>query len=80
MKRIRPSGLELEQGGEQHMWSTLYSYITALPARLDIRNETGQTLVEYALIIALVAILCIGALTALSGGISSELNKVVTSL
>lgn len=40
------------------------------------RDEEGQALVEYGLILALIAVLCIVALTALSGGISGELTKI----
>jgi Flp pilus assembly pilin Flp len=43
-------------------------------------SEEGQTLVEYALIIALVAILCIGALTALSTSFSNFITTVVGDL
>ncbi len=42
--------------------------------------EAGQGLVEYGLILALVAVLCIAALTTLQGGISSTLNSVTSSL
>ena len=44
------------------------------------RDEEGQSLVEYALIIALVAIVLIGALTALQGGITGVFNNIVASL
>lgn len=39
-------------------------------------SEEGQALVEYGLILALVAVLCIVALTALSGNISGLLDKI----
>ena len=46
-----------------------------------LRNrEEGQTLVEYALILAFVSILSIGALTALSGGINGVFSTVVGAL
>ena len=44
------------------------------------RDEEGQSLVEYALIIALVAIVLIGGLTALQGGITGVFNNIVASL
>jgi pilus assembly protein Flp/PilA len=63
------------------MLTSFMSLVQALVARVSMmRDESGQALVEYALIIALVAVLCIAALTALSGGISSELSSIVTSL
>ena len=43
-------------------------------------HEEGQGLAEYGLILALVAILCVGALTALQGGIDGILNSVAGSL
>jgi pilus assembly protein Flp/PilA len=47
---------------------------------LRLRDDRGQTLAEYALILALIAILCIGALTALQGGISGLLGTVTAKL
>lgn len=44
------------------------------------RNEEGQALVEYALILALVSVLSIAALTAVSGGINGALTTVTTAL
>ena len=43
-------------------------------------REEGQGLVEYALIIALVAVLLVGGLTALKGGISSTFTSITGSL
>lgn len=40
------------------------------------KDEEGQGLAEYALILALVAVACVGALTVLAGGIDGLLNKV----
>jgi len=45
-----------------------------------IRSEEGQGLVEYALIIALVAIVLIAGLQALSGGITGAFNTIVAAL
>ncbi len=44
------------------------------------RKEKGQSLVEYALIIALVAVVLIAGLTSLQGGISSTFSTIVGSL
>ena len=44
------------------------------------RKEEGQSLVEYALIIALVAIALIAGLGALTGGIQDTFTTIVTSL
>lgn len=43
-------------------------------------SEEGQGLVEYALIIALVAILLVGALTLLQGQLSGVFSNISTSL
>ena len=43
-------------------------------------DEEGQSLVEYVLIIALVAIVLIGGLTVLQGGITGVFNNIVASL
>lgn len=42
------------------------------------RGEAGQGLAEYALILALVAVLCAGALSALQVGIGGALNTAAT--
>ena len=39
-------------------------------------REEGQALVEYALILALVSVVAIGALTALGGSIQGVLNNI----
>ena len=44
------------------------------------RNEEGQGLVEYALIIALVAVVLIAGLQALSLGINASFTNIVASL
>jgi pilus assembly protein Flp/PilA len=54
------------------LFALVQSYLSTTLAR-----EDGQGMVEYALIIALVAIVLIGALTTLSGGISSTFSKIV---
>lgn len=45
-----------------------------------VRREEGQSLVEYALIISLVAVVLIAGLNALQGGITGVLNNTVASL
>ncbi len=44
------------------------------------RDEEGQSLVEYALIIALVAVVLIAGLQALQGGVTGAFNNVIASL
>ena len=43
-------------------------------------REEGQGLVEYALIIALVSVLLVGALTTLQGGIAGAFTTITGSL
>jgi Flp pilus assembly pilin Flp len=61
------------------MLSNLMAYVTVMLMDVTEREE-GQTLVEYALILALVSILSIAALLALSGKINGVFNDVVTVL
>ncbi len=44
------------------------------------KEEEGQGLAEYALILALIAIACVVALSTLGGAISGKLNKVEQDL
>jgi pilus assembly protein Flp/PilA len=46
----------------------------------QIRRDEGQTLVEYALILALVSIVAIGALALLGAKINTVLTAVTTAL
>jgi pilus assembly protein Flp/PilA len=52
----------------------------ALVAKLRERAEEGQGMVEYALILAFIAILVIVALKFLQPAISNTLNNVTNSL
>ncbi|HIC89425.1 MAG TPA: Flp family type IVb pilin [Anaerolineae bacterium] len=45
-----------------------------------LRREEGQDLAEYGLIIALVAIVCIAALTLLGGNLSSVLSQIASAI
>ena len=45
-----------------------------------LRNEKGQGLTEYVLIIALVAIVAVAALTLLGGQIQAIFGNITTSL
>jgi Flp pilus assembly pilin Flp len=49
-------------------------------ARFSVDNEKGQTLVEYALILSLIAIACVLALGFLSGKIQSLFSKTGSQL
>jgi pilus assembly protein Flp/PilA len=45
-----------------------------------LRREDGQALVEYALILFLIAVVCIGVLTALGEGVSATLQSIVDAI
>lgn len=58
--------------------STIYNSIVAYFMVRD--DERGQTLVEYALIIALVSVMLVAALVALQGGIQGAFEAINTAL
>ncbi|MDE2183924.1 MAG: Flp family type IVb pilin [Alphaproteobacteria bacterium] len=45
-----------------------------------LRDQSGATAIEYGLIAALIAVVIIGALTAVGTSLSATLNSVATSL
>ena len=45
-----------------------------------LKKDKGQSLVEYALIIALVAVVLVAGLTTLQGGVSTTFSNIVASL
>ena len=56
--------------------------MTGLYLRLQnwLRDDEGQGLVEYALIIALIAVLLVTALGLLRGGIEGTFNDIIGAL
>jgi len=44
------------------------------------KREEGQTMAEYAVVLAVITVATVAVFTALSGGISGALNKVITVL
>jgi pilus assembly protein Flp/PilA len=48
--------------------------------RLRQRDEDGQALVEYALILGLIAVFSITALTTLGGNVSAVLNSIASAI
>ncbi|HEY6327512.1 MAG TPA: Flp family type IVb pilin [Candidatus Cybelea sp.] len=45
-----------------------------------VRDEEGATMVEYGLLIALIALVAIGAVTTLGTNLSTMFNNVATTL
>ena len=48
--------------------------------RIQLHREEGQTMAEYGLLIALVAIVLIGAVTAFSGALNGTFGKISGAL
>jgi pilus assembly protein Flp/PilA len=46
----------------------------------ELRSEEGQALVEYGLILALVAVVCIAALTALGINVAAQLQAIADAI
>ncbi len=57
----------------------LYTFIQSLAA-VTRDSERGQTMAEYAVVLAVVTIAIVGALSFLAGGISSALSSVTSTL
>lgn len=51
---------------------------TALESRLD--NEAGASLVEYALLVALIALVAIAALQTVGGNVSDEFDNIANCI
>ena len=58
---------------------TSYEFIAAY-LQAKVRSERGASLVEYALLVALIAVVCIAAVTVLGKNASSKFNSVGTSI
>jgi Flp pilus assembly pilin Flp len=54
--------------------------LTVKQTTRSLRGESGQALVEYALILFFVAIVCIAVLTALGTGVQGVLQSIVNGL
>ena len=48
--------------------------------KLFLKDKSGQDLIEMALIVSLISVLCIGALTAVQGGIAGTLGAITAAL
>jgi pilus assembly protein Flp/PilA len=48
--------------------------------KLNLRRDEGQALVEYALILFLIAVVCIGVLTTLGHQVRSTLNAISNAM
>jgi pilus assembly protein Flp/PilA len=59
--------------------STTFQFLSAwVTSRID--DERGASLVEYALLVALIAVVCIAAVTALGTSASTKFSEVASNL
>ncbi len=59
------------------MWT---KFLQGLVGRVDARDEDGQTMVEYSLILALVSVVAIGILFILGGDVTGVFTSVSNAL
>jgi pilus assembly protein Flp/PilA len=62
------------------MFNGLISLMQALVARVQTRDESGQALVEYGLLVGLIAVICVVAVTALGVNVAAMLQSVADAL
>ena len=58
----------------------LSSYSKATDDQSALRNEEGQTMAEYGVVLAVITIGAVAVFTALAGGISGAINRVISFL
>lgn len=46
----------------------------------DLKNDEGQTTVEYAVVLVLVVVMAIAVFAVLSGGVTGVMNAITTKL
>ena len=54
--------------------------MTFLAGGARVHRDEGQTMAEYAVVLAVITVAIVGALTALGGGIQSALSAVTSYL
>jgi pilus assembly protein Flp/PilA len=63
------------------MLEQLTNWASKVFARVEeLRSEEGQALVEYGLILALVAVVCIAALTALGVNVAAQIQAIADAI
>jgi len=60
----------------------LIAMYIAMQSRMQslVKNEKGATMVEYALMVALIAVVCITAVTAVGGNASTRFGAIATAI
>jgi pilus assembly protein Flp/PilA len=75
----KPSGPHGRPATTRELFMDLVALWTHLQAHLR-RDERGASLVEYVLLVALIAVVCIAALTLMGGSASDKLTSVGNSI
>jgi pilus assembly protein Flp/PilA len=57
----------------------LQNLVSYLRAKL-LRNDSGQDLLEYALLVALIALVCVGVITSTGAGVNSIFSDISNEL
>ncbi len=57
------------------LWATIQSHLVA-----STNDERGASLVEYALLVALIAVVCVGAVTLLGGAVQEPYSELSSGL
>jgi pilus assembly protein Flp/PilA len=61
--------------------ATSFEYLNSwIIARFNIKSDRGASLVEYALLVALIAVVCIAAVTLLGKNASSKFSSVASAI
>jgi Flp pilus assembly pilin Flp len=55
-------------------------FISLQSRLLELRNEQGQTMAEYGVVLAVITLVIVATLLLLSGAIGDALSKVITVL
>jgi pilus assembly protein Flp/PilA len=68
------------KGVKPNMLIALMTVLQSLTARLSLRDEDGQALVEYGLLVALIAVVCVVVIGLLGNQISTAFQNIVNAL
>jgi pilus assembly protein Flp/PilA len=60
--------------------SKIKNWMLEKALEIQVARDEGQGLAEYGLILALIAVVCIAALTLLGGGIAARLDQLATAI
>lgn len=59
---------------------SLITYLRAKYLRRLLRNESGQDLLEYALLVALIALVCVAVITSTGTNVQAIFSKISSAL